>query len=232
MNLKPLLLTGLIASTPIAHAATVDFTLTNLTQGIYFTPLLITAHDAQYQLFNVGQAASDELAAMAEGGSIDGLVTIADSISAISVANPAGGLLPPAQSTSGQMSLDGDYVLSVTAMVLPSNDGFVGLNSWPIPSEPGSYTVYLNAYDAGTEANNELLVDGGGAPGVLGMPAIPGGLGGSGGSGVTNDEATQVVHIHRGNLGDSDNSAGSSDINSRVHRWLNPVAMLTVTVSE
>ncbi|WP_298439853.1 spondin domain-containing protein [uncultured Ferrimonas sp.] len=231
MNLKPVLLATALAA-PFAHAATVDVQLTNLSQGLYFTPLLISAHDAQYQLFNVGSAASPELAAMAEGGSLDGLVTLADSISAVSAVNPAQGLLMPATSTDASLSLDGDYVLSVTAMILPSNDGFVGLNSWPIPTEPGTYTLYLNAYDAGTEANNELLLDGAGAPGMLGMPAIPGGLGGSGGTGVTTTEATPVVHIHRGSLGDSDANGGVSDINSSVHRWLNPVAKLTVTVSE
>jgi len=31
-------------------------------------------------------------------------------------------------------------------------------------------------------------------------------------------------------LGDTDLSAGTSDLDSRVHRWLNPVAKLTVTV--
>ncbi|QIZ77023.1 spondin domain-containing protein [Ferrimonas lipolytica] len=231
MNVKPLLVTCLLAA-PLAQAATVDVSLQNLTQGIYFTPLLITAHDAQYQLFNAGETASPELAAMAEGGDISGLVGIADSIAAISVANPAEGLLAPAQTTTASIEVDGDYVLSVTAMILPSNDGFVGLNSWPIPSEAGSYTIYLNAYDAGTEANNELLVDGGGAPGSLGMPAIPGGLGGANGIGVTTDEANQTIHIHRGNLGDSDANGGNSDINSTVHRWLNPVAKLVVTVSE
>lgn len=39
-----------------------------------------------------------------------------------------------------------------------------------------------------------------------------------------------MVHIHPGNLGDDDLEAGISDLNNTVHRWLNPVAMLTVTV--
>lgn len=39
-----------------------------------------------------------------------------------------------------------------------------------------------------------------------------------------------TVHIHRGNVGDSMNEGGNSDINSSVQRWLNPIAKLTVTV--
>ncbi|WP_028114321.1 spondin domain-containing protein [Ferrimonas kyonanensis] len=230
MTLKPLALAALLA-VPAAGAQTVNVEITNLTQGIYFTPLLVSAHDAQYHLFQSGTDASAELTAMAEGGDITGLVTLADSIGAVSAANPAQGLLAPAASTNASLEVDSGMVLSVTAMILPSNDGFVGLDSWPIPSEPGTYTINLNAYDAGTEANDEVLVAGaGGAPGTPGMPAIPGTNGGSGASGVTTEEPNTKVHIHRGNLGDSNASGGISDVDSRIHRWLNPVARITVTV--
>ena len=115
-------------------------------------------------------------------------------------------------------------------MLLPTNDGFVGLDSWMIPTEAGTYTVYLNAYDAGTEANDELVVEGSGMPGTPGIPAAPGGNAGMNGSGVTSSETNMMVHIHPGNLGDDDLEAGMSDLDNTVHRWLNPVALLTVTV--
>jgi hypothetical protein len=38
------------------------------------------------------------------------------------------------------------------------------------------------------------------------------------------------VHIHPGLLGDTDPNGGISDVDSRIHRWLNPVAALIVTV--
>ena len=115
-------------------------------------------------------------------------------------------------------------------MILPSNDGFVGLDSWEIPAEAGTYTVFLNAYDAGTEANDE--VRGSGALGEAGMPVPPplDASIGMNGTGVTDMEANDKVHIHRGSLGDDDMSAGKSDINNSVQRWLNPVAKLTITV--
>ena len=31
--------------------------------------------------------------------------------------------------------------LSMAAMMLPTNDGFIGLDSWEIPSEAGTYTL-------------------------------------------------------------------------------------------
>ncbi|SGZ04952.1 Putative uncharacterized protein [Moritella viscosa] len=87
----------------------------------------------------------------------------------------------------------------------------------------------MNGYDAGTEANDEI-VNGGGASGVPGIPANPGANGGTGGSGVSSSSANSNIHIHPGNVGDSDISGGVSDLDSRIHRWLNPVGKVVVTV--
>ena len=214
-----------------SQAAEVDIKVTNLTQGIYFTPLLVGAHNPDAKLFEIGSSASEALQAMAEGGDISKLSMILDDISADKKENPAEGLLAPAQSTmTSLMTSEGNTHLSVVAMLLPTNDGFVGLESWPIPTEAGTYHVYLNGYDAGTEANNELVVEGSGAPGTPGIPASPGMATGTQGAGVTDTEATEVVHIHRGNLGDNEDMGGKSDLHNTVHRWLNPVAKITVTV--
>jgi len=213
-----------------ALAQDIDVTVTNLTQGIYFTPILVGAHDAENSLFTTGMAAGPELQAMAEGGDISGLAGILASINADTVENPASGLLAPAMSTTTNlMTADGNTQLSIVAMMLPTNDGFIGLNSWTIPTEPGTYTINVNAYDAGTEANNEVI-NGGGASGVLGIPVAPGADAGTGGTGVTTEETNMTVHIHRGNLGDDDLAGGKSDLDNTVHRWLNPVARVTVTV--
>jgi hypothetical protein len=114
-------------------------------------------------------------------------------------------------------------------MMLPTNDGFIGLDGWEIPAEVGTYTIYLNGYDAGTEVNDEIIdtVNGGADDGI---PAAPGMDAGTGASGVTDMEANQTVHIHRGNTGDTSLTAGISDVDSRIHRWLNPVAKVVVTV--
>jgi len=225
---------SLISSPAFAQKITVK--VQNLTHGSHFTPLLISAHNATHHLFRSGETASLSLQTMAEGGDISGLVGGLDAASATSVENPAGGLLAPgASSTTSVIDTDGtnNNYLSVVAMILPSNDGFAGLNSWHIPSEAGTYTININAYDAGTEANNELLgAANAGAPGVLGMPGAPSGSAGTGGAGVTTVENNTTVHIHRGVLGDIDAGGGESDIDSRVHRWLNPVARMTVIVAE
>lgn len=212
-----------------AMAAELSLQITNLTHGSHFTPLLVSAHGTGH-LFQVNTAASASLQAMAEGGDISGLSSEMSALNADLVENPAAGLMAPGQSVSFDMNTQEDNTqLSITAMILPTNDGFVGLDSLNIPDEKGTYTYYLNAYDAGTEANDEII-NGAGAPGAAGVPADPLGQGGTGATGVTNSETNTQVHIHRGVLGDTDAGGGSSDLDSRIHRWLNPVAKLVLEV--
>lgn len=212
-------------------SAQLEIKVTNLTQGVYFTPLLISAHSPDISLFEAGMVASAELQMMAEGGDISGLTNNLSNGNADNNENPAGGLLAPGMSVETSLTTAStNSVLSLVAMLLPTNDGFVGLNNWSIPDVAGTYTLFLNGYDAGTEVNDEII-NGGGAPGALGIPADPGGMNGTGGSGVAMMEATQVVHIHRGNLGDDNAAGGKSDLTNTVHRWLNPVAKLTITVN-
>ncbi|MEH6825847.1 MAG: spondin domain-containing protein, partial [Motiliproteus sp.] len=174
--------------------------------------------------------ASEQLQAMAEGGALDGLIEQAEGAGAASAVNPADGMLAPgAQTRITKLKTRHNSRLSVLAMVLPTNDGFVGLDSWVIPKRKGRYTLYLNAYDAGTEINDEVIT-GGGAPGVAGIPADPGGNSGTGASGVATMEENAKVHIHRGVIGDRDRDGGTSDLDDRVHPWLNPVAKVVVWV--
>ena len=225
---------ALAASLLSGHAATAtDFNvqITNLTNGIFFTPFLVVAHPADTSLFMAGQPASANLQAMAEGGDISGLTADVTAVGATIAANPAGGLLPPGISANVDMNTDGtsNDALSIVAMLLPTNDGFAGLNAVTIPMMPGTYVFDLPAYDSGTEANDEL-VTGGGAPGVAGIPADPGATTGTGGTGAAMADANGNVHIHRNALGDSDAMGGRSDLDSTVHRWLNPVVRVVVTV--
>ena len=169
------LLTGaLLAATP-ALARDIQVEITNLTAGIYFTPLLVAAHDRHSHLFEPGTEASAELQALAEGGDSSGLIHFLEDIDSVYAANPASGLLPPGESATANLEVHGQRHshLSIVAMLLPTNDGFVGLDALPIPHGRGSYTYFLKGYDAGTEANDEVI-NGGGAPGVPGIPADPG----------------------------------------------------------
>jgi hypothetical protein len=154
------------------------------------------------------------LQAMAEGDDISGLETDLMALGADVVSNPAGGVLAPGASVSADLSSSRrNSRLSLAAMLVPTNDGFVGLDALTIPQAPGSYTYYLNAYDAGTEANDEVI-NGGGATGVIAT------------------EHNTRVHIHPGILGDTDPTGGMSDLDSRIHHWDNPIAKLVITVKK
>ncbi|MEH6472210.1 MAG: spondin domain-containing protein [Halopseudomonas sp.] len=235
IDLKKASLVALVATVLAAQnavARTLDIKITNLSHAINFTPLLVTAHRPSLDLFEAGEAASAELQQMAEGGNLSGLNGLAVAAGAASAVNPAGGLLGPGDHVmvSG-LKTKKNKLLSLVAMMLPTNDGFVGLDSWTIPKKHGRYTLYLNAYDAGTEVNNELITgDIGGFPGSLGIPGDPGGNSGTGGTGVASQEHNTKVHIHRGVIGDSDLSGGNSDLDARVHHWHNPVAKVEVWV--
>lgn len=225
-------LVGMVLTVGQAFARTISVTVKNLTNGLYFTPLLITAHSADTRLFELGVPASEALQAMAEGGDISLLSEMVGGADQDTVENPAGGLLGPGEIVT-DIKLNTrqrrNQYLSLTAMLLPTNDGFVGLDSIPIPQSPGTYSYYLFGYDAGTEANDELIT-GGGAPGVPGIPAAPGGDGGINGTGVSSFDNNTTVHIHRGTIGDIDPVAGISDLDSTIHRWLNPVAEVVIEV--
>ena len=133
---RAILLSASIASAPAVQATDFNVEIVNLTNGIWYTPFLVAAHPAGTSLFTTGQPASAGIQAMAEGGDISLLVTDLQGIGATMVADPNGGLLPPAMSTNADLNTDGtsNVLLSVVAMLLPTNDAFAGLNSVPIPT--------------------------------------------------------------------------------------------------
>ncbi|MEA3413813.1 MAG: spondin domain-containing protein, partial [Pseudomonadota bacterium] len=49
-------------------AAELEVTVTNVTRGTIFTPILVVSHSSGLDLFEPGQPAGDELSALAEGG--------------------------------------------------------------------------------------------------------------------------------------------------------------------
>jgi hypothetical protein len=228
---KLLSLTALAILSTQVNAAQLEITINNATAGTAFTPFAVSAHNMGGDFYNIGEKASDALIAMAEGGNVSPLIETVNMSGAgmASQQNPVDGLTLPGMSQSFMVdSMDYKY-LSVVAMLLPTNDGFVGLDSWMIPEKPGTYTIKLDGYDAGSELNDEI-VNGGGAPGNAGIPAAPTGMEQSGGMVYPNLSENGYVHTHPGVVGDTDEMGGYSDLDSRVHRFLNPVASITITV--
>lgn len=221
----------LLSTSALARDIRVE--ITNLTDATFFTPVLVAAMERDTHLFEAGSEASDSLQAMAEGGELSGLIDEVVDAGGIYMVTPDDELLGPGEQTSVELDVRGrrHASLSIAAMVLPSNDGFVGLDALEIPRKHGRHVYYLNAYDAGTELNDEII-NGGGAPGVPGIPADPGGHGGIYASGADAGTENPKVHIHPGILGDTDPTGGPSDLDSRIHRWMNPVAKVVIEVTK
>jgi hypothetical protein len=201
-----------IGATLLASASTVfagndgmyAVTITNLTRGISFTPIMVATHKKGHPVFSLGQPASSELATIAESGNSGPLQT---SINPYDAASSEGLLAPGASVTINvNMSEKNDYV-SVASMLLPTNDGFVAINGVKGPGEKGSMMVMSPAYDAGSETNSELCSD------------IPGPT--CGGNAISVEDGEGFVHIHAGIHGIGDLTAADYD-------WRNPAAKITI----
>lgn len=229
-SLLAIVTSSALFATMNASAANLEITFTNITSGNISTPVIVAGHTIDQHMFRTGTRASAGLQIMAESGNIATLSTELSNLGASVASSPTTGnntLIMPGQSvTISLTTLPGQDYLSLASMLLPSNDAFFGLDSFKIPTAPGNYRLRLNVYDAGTEANSEIRAD---------MPAPPpltaGVLAlGTGGTGVTTAIPNNTVHIHPGNIGDFNATAGISDMNASVHRWLNPAAAVTVRV--
>lgn len=202
------------ASTAYNHARTYSVTITNVTKAIQFTPILAATHRSSIRYFELGSPASDGLALLAEGGATD---PIAEELGAtgkvFDTANSADvlgtpPLLFPGQTVTLQITANKKHSrLSLAAMLLPTNDSFVAVDSLKLPLF-GSKTVYAIGYDAGSELNDELCAN------------IPGPTcGGAGPSPAEGGEG--FVHVANG-------IHGNGDLDRGVYDWRNPVAKVVV----
>ncbi len=192
-------------------------TVTNLTRGQTFTPVLVASHQEGVRLFRLGGAASSELATLAEEGNVGPLTNrLLESPAVFDVVNsgpPPGGFVLPGQSKTVLVrTLDPFDHVSVAAMLIPTNDGFFALNGVEGPSGHQTLNLFSPAYDAGSERNDELCA------------SIPGPFfaecGGPGG-GARVGTGEGYVHIHAG-------IHGIGDMNEAERDWRNPVAQISI----
>ncbi|MGB5339867.1 MAG: spondin domain-containing protein [Gammaproteobacteria bacterium] len=202
---------GILANTAVlAGGKMYEVTVTNLTRGQSFTPILVASHRPGVPpLFTVGHAASDELAALAEGGATDLLTGVLDDDSAVVEVQTVDGLLEPGLSKTFMVSgAKGARQITLAAMLIPTNDTFFALSGAALPRGRDTVTYQSPGYDAGSEPNDELCV------------SIPGPVcGGAGGSPGASGEGT--VHVQAGIHGIGDLVPADRD-------WRNPVAQITI----
>ena len=200
------------------HEAIYEVTITNITKGQTFTPQLLTSHKRQLTLFELGEPASDALATLAEAGNTGPLSSLLlNAGNAVNDVQTVDGLLGPGASVSADVLANPRrHVLSVAAMLIPTNDTFVGGDSLALPLR-GARTYYLNAYDAGSEYNDQNCAN------------IPGPRCGGAAESVPADSDEGFVHISNGfhDLGTED-SEGNEILGPLTYDWRNPVAKIVV----
>jgi hypothetical protein len=186
-----------------------EVTVTNVTQGEVFTPIMVASHPRGVELFQLGEAAGNELAMLAEGGDPGPLSAALLRQGAHDVA-VAGDVLPPGGSVTLYVDTRGNsQYLSLASMLVPSNDAFMALNGVRGPRGNRATTLFSPAYDAGSETNDELCVS------IPGPPSI------CAGEGFNPADGEGYVHIHPG-------IQGVGDLTASQHDWHNPVAKISI----
>jgi len=210
-NVKTLIYSLICSSVMLAGVAyagdmNLEVTITNLTRGSNFTPVFVAAHKEQNKMFTLGDPASAAVADMAEGGATSGLPAAlnTDDFTADD------GLLGPGESVTLMLSASKkNKFLSVASMLLPTNDAFFAVNGIKLPKKGRTEIVLSPAYDAGSEANDELCDN------------IPGPTCGGTAFSDADDSDEGYVHIHAG-------IHGIGDLAASVYDWRNPVARIVI----
>ena len=202
-----------VNDTALAQTASMyQVKITNLTPGQSFTPILAATHTSSTTIFLPGTLASSQLQVLAEDGDVGPLTSLLNTMpAAVMDVASSSGLTTPGVTTTLMVMGGGTFGrVSLAAMLIPTNDAFVGLNT-ALPDDGGSKVAYAYAYDAGTEQNDETCAS---IPGPN-FPECGGpGTGGSPGNG----EGAVVI---------SSGIRGIGDFGSD-RDWKNPVARVTI----
>ena len=188
-----------------------EISVTNLMPGQILSPIVLATHSKDNApLFSLGQPASPELAAMAEDADTSGLLELwsdNDEVNDVQVLTLNDGPIPPGQTASGVVNIDGTATrLSLASMLVSTNDGFVSLNGMSLVGVVDR-SVRVPVYDSGSEANSESCDF------IPGPPC---------GNHLHDDSAAEgFVHIHSG-------VHGGGGLTPSQHDWHNPAALITI----
>lgn len=160
-------------------------------------------------MFEVGQAASEELLIVAESGNTAPLTDALLATGKVADIKTTAGLLSPGQSVPVVVEGGkGVKFISIASMLLPTNDAFFSPNAARLPGSAKTRGYYLPAYDAGSEACHELCIN------------FPGPH--CGGIGLSPDDSGEgFVHIHAG-------IHGIGSLDAATYDWRNPVAKIRI----
>ena len=156
-----LMLTTLVVflAASLSHAtnlSTYKVTVVNLTNGQPITPAFVAVHAPGFNLYELGEPASEGLQLQAKDGGIDKLKEEATANSLVKATTNIAGVVMPGQKGEVTFSSQENRLISLSSMLARTNDAFIGTKNMPLPRKKGQkYARLLRVYDAGAEANTE-----------------------------------------------------------------------------
>lgn len=190
-----------------AATATYVITVENLTPAGSqpLSPVGTVVHSNKADVWEVGEPASDAVAAVAEDALLPVFVDAFDGAPGVRSASVGGaGPIVPGASAAFEIQANPGDLLSLTSMLVNTNDAFTGLDGVRLAKPTQVFEV--GAYDAGSEINNELAA------------FIPGPVGGNVG----------VRAPENGVITPSTGILGVGDVDPEVYDWDDPVARITI----
>src|SRR3954451_6561837 len=210
LTLAALLCAAFAGSAGAASTKTWHVKVTNLTSGQPMSPPVWAVHDSHFHVWRVGELASSAITPVVEDAVNGPILSYLSGNSHVfasraETGSPAGAI-PPLASREFDVRDDGnDHYLSMLWMLVRTNDGFTGLDSYQLNGDPKTRTLLVSAYDAGSERNNQSCA------------FIPGP--GCDSHGVR-DPTAEPIAPHPGITAPSDIAA---------YAWTNPVARIEIT---
>jgi hypothetical protein len=187
-----------------------EVTITNVTSGQLITPPLLFSHSANFELFTLGAPASEELAALAEGGDFVPLMQLLNRTPEFYDYAISSEPILPGESITLDVVANGEFrYFTVAGMLATTNDAFFAVHGAAFPRSTETLKIDGIAYDAGSEVNNESCIH------------IPGPPCEAFGTLTIVDPEEGFVHIHSG-------IHGNEDVDAQFYDWHNPVAIVTV----
>jgi Spondin_N len=197
-----------------------EVTVTNLTRGQEFAPILVASHRDGFRLFKFGEPVSPQMAILAEEGFPTPLADVLSGMPEVKdvVTSPFTQEGTPDPGKSFTLTVKAPYPfnhISVAAMIVPTNDGFFAIDGVEVPRGKEELTLYSPAYDAGSERNDELCAS---IPGDYPECSV-GSPPGNADKPTGGEEG--FVHVHAGIHGVGHFAPAKRD-------WRNPVAKVTI----
>jgi hypothetical protein len=190
-------------------------TIKNLTSGQPFSPGVAVVHESWQKIFQRGRFASEGIRYIAELGDPSVAIKELSGAEGIFHVHDTAAPIRGGKDLSFEVpGMSGYSRLSISLMLICTNDGFAGLQSARLPRyKHYPVTYYARGYDAGTEYNDEKstsIVD---PCNALGPVAFPN-------DGDFRTPTKERVKLHRG-------VEGVGDL-TKAHAWDEPVAKVTI----